>query len=212
MPKFALVLAALDNLVLDNYNRKMQTYLELGWDQDHIHEFLSKKENIAGKIASFNTRTVSFTASSRRNRYYEVYNRPDMLEYDKLFPHVVEAITELSKNFKIYIICTRTEDMKYKTVEVMKSQGFPVDQTQIYFKKMHESIAIYRRNILEEIKSEYSSGIGIIINPNDENLISSIDYTPIGFTSIKEVSDFNGYLDFACLDWVQVKDSLANQG
>ena len=95
--QFSFVIG-MDNIVINNYWRKYETYLELGWDHASTGHNLSKKEYMM-QIASFNTRTVSFSASSRRNKFYEIYNRPKMLEQDVAWDDIcVESLKKLVKN------------------------------------------------------------------------------------------------------------------
>ncbi|MHA1822184.1 MAG: hypothetical protein ACTSU2_13765 [Promethearchaeota archaeon] len=208
MVDFALVINELDNIIINNYHRKMATYLELGWDKKSIHEYITKKENMGGRIASFNTPTVSFTASSRRNRFYEIYNRNDMLEKDQLYPKVIEAMNTLSKYFQIFVISTRTEDLMEKTLDVLKNLDFPLEKVTIYFKKQHEPIQSYKRRCILDIKAKYLSGVAIILNPQDAQLFQTFEYTPIGFTTLKDEQDFVGVVDVVCHDWNQVIDAL----
>ncbi|MCP4764047.1 MAG: hypothetical protein GY870_19900 [archaeon] len=208
---FALVLNDLDNIILDNYDRKMATYLELGWDKQSIHEYISKKENMGGKIASFNTNKVSFTASSRRNRFYEVYNRPDLLEKDKLFPDIIESLIKIAGHFDIFIVSGRTEDLKDKTLEVMEKLDLPMNRFEVYFKKTHEMMQSYRRSCLVDIKAQHPTGIGIILNPNDANLFERFDYTPVGYTTIKNKSDFDGKCEVVCENWIQLVSAIGDQ-
>lgn len=202
--KPSLVIYDLDNIVLDNCDRKMNTYLEIGWDRDSINDFISKKENIYGKIASFNTTRVTFTASSRRNRYYEIFNRPDMLEFDKPYPGVIEAINKLSKDYDIYIVSERTQDLEQKTLEVMKKLGFPMEKIKIYFKKTHEVLRSYKNATVVNIKTMHPSGAAIVIQPEDGTYFERIEYTPIGFTSIAESMEFQGQVKAICNNWQDV--------
>lgn len=202
--KPSLVIYDLDNIVLDNYERKMNTYLEIGWDRDSINDFISKKENIYGKIASFNTTRVTFTASSRRNRYYEIFNRPDMLEFDRPYPGVIEAIKKLSQDYDIYIVSERTQDLEQKTLEVMKKLGFPMDKIKIYFKKTHEVLRSYKNASVVNIKTIHPAGAAIVIQPEDGSYFERIEYTPIGFTSIAEPVEFQGQVKAICNTWQEV--------
>ncbi|MHA1338838.1 MAG: hypothetical protein ACTSRZ_08615 [Promethearchaeota archaeon] len=199
-----LIIYDLDNLLLDNYERKMQTYLEIGWDRDSINEFISKKENIYGKIASFNTPTVTFTASSRRNRYYEIYNRDDMLEHDKPYKDAVRAIRLLSETYDIYIISERTEDLKDKTLEVMKKLGFPVDKINVIFKKMHDVLRTYKKNTVKDLVKKYKSGYAVIIHPQDAIIFDTLAITPIGLTTIRDKEEFEGETEYICDSWTQI--------
>ena len=74
MAEFALVIPAFDYFIVDPTKRKFATYKEIGWDDQSITNYLRTKENHE-TIASFITNTVSFSASSRRNRFYEIYSR-----------------------------------------------------------------------------------------------------------------------------------------
>ena len=98
----ALVLSELDNLIINNYWRKFLTYKEVGWDEESIQTYLSQKDKIL-QIASFNTPTVSFSASSRRNRFYEIYNRSQMLEKDVAYEGSPEVIAKLADKYNIYV-------------------------------------------------------------------------------------------------------------
>lgn len=211
MADFALILFALDNLVLNNYHRKMKTYIELGWDKDSIHSFISNRDNIYGKIASFNTSKVSFTASSRRNRYYEVYNRGDLLEYDVVYPNVIEAIEKLSGNFKTIIVSERTEDLRDKTIEILQKMNFPMDKITIYFKKTHDTMTNYKNKTILDIKSKYETGVSVIIKPTDAAMLLYNNYAPIGFSSIKLPEGFNGHTGVVCNEWTEIINALINQ-
>ena len=186
----------------------METYLELGWDKESIDDFISKKENMYGKIASFNTTRVTFTASSRRNRFYEVYNREDMLEHDWQFPGVINALKRLSVDFDIYIVSERTEDLEEKTLQIMEEAGFPMHSLKIFFKGMHKVLRHYKKNCLVEITSKHSTGIGVILHPQDARLFKKFNYTPVGFASIKDASEFSGRVEVVCENWNQLTQCL----
>ena len=121
--KWALILASLDDLVFNNYNRRFETYLILGWETPLIKEYLDKKEN-ALQIASFNTPIVTFTASSRRNRFYDIYDRPSLLNKDVAWQSVIPMLTALRNTFDIFIISARPVTQKEITLEMMKKFGF----------------------------------------------------------------------------------------
>ena len=204
--QFALVILGLDNLILDNINRKTTTYTEIGWDEINIKDFISKKENKM-RIASFNTNTVNFTASSRRNRYYDIYNRQDMLEHDILFPNCSEVMKLLAKDFKIFVVSLRTKDLEEKTLSVLKELGFPVDLIEFSFKKQFEIIQSYKRKCLMKIHDEFPSGIGLILNPDDSILLEEFDYSPVGFSSIKNKEDFS--TEVVCANWKEINSSIS---
>jgi len=203
---FALVIHGLDNLILDNSNRKSATYAQLGWDEANTMNFVSKKGNIM-KIASFNTSTVNFTASSRRNRYYDMYNREDMLEHDILFPKCAEVINLLTKDFKIFVISLRTKNLEDRTLSVLKKLGFPVEVVEVFFKKMHEPIQSYKQKCMLKIHDEFPSGIGIILNNDDSILLEEFDYSPVGFSSIKNKEDFSA--EVVCQNWDEISSSIS---
>jgi hypothetical protein len=204
---WGLIFANLDNLLLNNYWRKYYTYIELGWDDVSIKDYLSQKKMIM-QIASFNTPKVSFSASSRRNRFYEVYNRPNMLEQDVAFGNAIETLTKLSAKYKIFVISSRTSDLKDKTLEVMEKLNFPLDKMTIYFNEPSKSLHNYRQKCLSNITNELASGIGVCLQPGDGALFGRCNYTPIGFTSLKEIDEFGGSIQIVCQDWIQVLSSL----
>ncbi len=206
--QFSFVLG-MDNIVINNYWRKYETYLELGWDHASIRYYLSKKEYMM-QIASFNTRTVSFSASSRRNRFYEIYNRPKMLEQDVAWDDTsVESLKKISKKYQVFIISARSKELEDKTLEVIKKIGFPMEDLTIFFKSPNESLSVYRRNTLNSIKEKFTSGVGVCLNPNDSLLYERIDYTPIAFSSIQNYESFNGKISIVCQNWTDVLHSLS---
>ncbi len=197
----ALILANLDNLVLNNYWRKFYTYKEIGWDDISIKDYLSKKEYIM-QIASFNTPTVSFSASSRRNRFYEVYNELKMLESDVPWEEsVVEILNSLANSYSVYIITARKTDLQEKTLEVMKKLGFNVEAINFIFLPSNTNLAIFRQKSIKKIKEKYEYGVGIIINPNDAMVFERYDYPVYGFTSLKENIDFKDKTHAALNRW-----------
>ncbi|MHA1341084.1 MAG: hypothetical protein ACTSRZ_14035 [Promethearchaeota archaeon] len=207
--KLALILTELDNLILDNYDRKFATYLELGWDPKSIKNYLKDKKNIM-KIASFNTPTISFTASSRRNRYYQIYNRDDMLLKDKPLKNSVEALNEFANYFKIFIITSRKENLKQKTIEVLKKHRLDIEKMEIFFLKQNQSLDYFRRTIFESITENYSAGFIITLNPRDVLYFQKYNYKIIGFTAIYDMKDFTRLekeiqidMEF-CRNWKQI--------
>ena len=205
--QWALVINELDNIVLNNYWRKYHTYLELGWDDASIKEYIGQKK-FTMQIASFNTPTVSFSASSRRNRFYEVYNKPGMLDQDVLWGNAIESLKKIDEKYKIFIISSRTEDLKEKTLEVMKKLNFPLDRLKIFFKKTNEKLFVYRKKCIQSIKEQFEGGIGICLSPAESTLFERVDYTPLGFSSLKEREEFNNKIQVVCQDWAQIQASL----
>jgi len=207
--KLILILTSLDNLILDNYDRKFATYLEIGWDSKSIKEFLKNKANIL-KIASFNTPTITFTASSRINRYYEIYNRDDMILKDKPIKDSIESLKELCNFFKIFILANRTEKLKNKTTELLKSYSFPIDEIEIFYLKENQSFDVFRRNIIENIYKNYPNGFIIILDPREVSYFKKYNYKIIGFTSIYESKDFTQSKEEIelCRNWNQILSYL----
>ncbi len=204
---FALIMTALDNLLLDNTTRKYATYLELGWDEESIREFLGKKENIL-KVASFNTMNSSFRASSRRNRFYEIYNRPDMMVHDTAIPGAIEGIAKLGEKFEIFVITSREEKLADNTEEIMEKLGFPMEKMTIKFKPKHVPIERHIRETFKSIKLRYKKGVSVCLHPEDAQFYQRQGYTPIAFTFIKECGDFQGHINIVCQDWNQIISSL----
>ncbi|MHA1475654.1 MAG: hypothetical protein ACTSRX_08885 [Promethearchaeota archaeon] len=205
--QFSLILQ-LDNIVLNNYWRKYYSYLKIGWDDASIRHYLSKKEYMM-QIASFNTRTISFSASSRRNKFYEIYNRPDMLEQDVAWDGSIEAIKKIGQKFKIYIVSSRSTEMKKKTLDVMNKLGFRMEDLTIFFKNPNESLSIYRKNSFNHIKEEFMGGVGICLNISDRYNYERIGYTPIAFSSINEYHSFDRKIAIVCQNWTDVLHSLS---
>ncbi|MHA1519423.1 MAG: hypothetical protein ACTSVZ_07685 [Promethearchaeota archaeon] len=210
---WALVLLNIDNILLNNYWRKYYTYLEVGWDEESIHQYLSEKEKIL-QIASFHTNSVSFSASSRRNKFYKIYNRKKMLDQDVPMEGAVDALKKISKKYHIYVVSARTNELEEKTLEALRRLSFPVDQMTIFFKKPIENLHEYREKTMEQIVKQYPMGVGICLSPSDRTMFDPIEFIPIAFTSIKNQDDFqNGSPSFQviCNSWQDVMSSLKCQ-
>lgn len=205
--QWGLILLELDNLVINNYWRKYYTYLEIGWDDQSIRDYLGVKEN-ALQIASFNTTKISFSASSRRNRFYEVYNRENMLDQDVAWEGVIPAIEKLNKLYKIFIVSSRTTDLKEKTLSHLKKLGFPLEIVEVIFKEPNEALHNYRVNTVEKISQQLPSGIGICLQPTEGAIFTRCNYTPVAFASIKNHAEFDGQVNVVCQDWTQILQSL----
>ncbi len=210
MADFALVIPAFDYIIVDPTKRKFATYKEIGWDIDSISMYLSNKQNHE-RIADFITNTVSFSASSRRNRFYEIYNRPDMLRLEEAYTGAIEGINHISDHFETYLITDRTEDLRESTLDHLEEVGFPMDKIHVYFKKKHESVHSYKRTVLRKITMKYQSGVAIITHPKDGQLFGLYDYTVLGFNSIKEEHEFGNSAEFICHTWRQIQSSLEEQ-
>ena len=103
MGDFALIIPAFDYIIVDPTKRKFATYKEIGWDDKSILNYVTIKQNHE-RIADFITSTVSFSASSRRNRFYEIYNRQDMLELERAYLGATDGIKQLSEHFEIHFL------------------------------------------------------------------------------------------------------------
>ena len=205
------VILNLDNIVLNNYWRKYQTYLQIGWDDASIKQYLGQKQNTM-QIASFNTPTVTFSASSRRNRFYSIYNQLEMLDQDVPWGNAVSALRALATKYQIYIIASRADKLREKTLEVMTQLGFAIDQISFFFKSEFEQLYSYRKKCMKEIIQSHPTGVGICLNPSDAALIKDFGYTPVGLTSLKNENEFNGHLDVVCNDWTQILSALNCSG
>ena len=208
--KWALVFTDLDNIILNNYWRRFNTYKELGWDESSITEYLSKKKNIM-KIASFNTTHVSFSASSRRNRYYNIYDTDKMLEQDVEFQGAKEGLAKLNQKYEIYVISSRKKNLQEKTLRVMKNLGFDLNMLTIFFMEPNAKLYHHKRNCVKKINEKYPTGVGICLNPNEKAIYERFGFTPVGFTSIKDYNEFtNGENPFnvICQNWPQLLSSL----
>lgn len=197
----------LDNILLNNYWRKFYTYQQIGWDEESIHQYLSQKKNIM-QIASFSTPLVAFSASSRRNRFYEIYNRPEMLDQDVPYDYALEGLKKMTSTYKIYIISSRAQDLQEKTLEVMTRLGFPMNEITIFFKKNTENLFNYQRECMKHISSTFPAGVFICLNLNDITIAKNFQYTPVAFTSILDAEKFNGNLEVICNSWYQICASL----
>ena len=210
---WALVLLNIDNILLNNYWRKYYTYQELGWDEESIHQYLSEKKNLL-QIASFHTNTVSFSASSRRNKFYAIYNRENMLDQDVPMEGAVEALGKIAEKYHIFIISARTNQLEQKTLETLASLSFPVDKMTIYFKKPIENLHKYRENTMEQIIQQYPTGVGMCLSPSDRMLFDPFEFVPIAFTSIKNQDDFQNNspsFQVICNSWQDIITSLKCQ-
>ena len=197
----------LDNIILNNYWRKYYTYLELGWDDASIKQYLSQKQFLM-QVASFNTPTVTFSASSRRNRFYSIYNRLNLLDQDVAYGESVDGLKKLAINYDIFVISTRSVDLKDKTLEILTRLGFPMENLTIFFKKSNEQLHQYRKKCLETIHEKYKSGIGISLQDTDITLYERYNFTPVAFTSIKNEQEFTGKVQAICHNWNDILTAL----
>ncbi|UYP47799.1 hypothetical protein NEF87_004084 [Candidatus Lokiarchaeum ossiferum] len=197
----------LDNIILNNYWRKYYTYLELGWDDASIKQYLSQKQYLM-QVASFSTPTVTFSASSRRNRFYSIYNRLDLLDQDVAYGESINGLKKLALNYDIFVISARSIDLKDKTLDILTRLGFPMESLTIFFKKGNEQLHQYRKKCLENIHEKYKSGVGISLQQTDIALYERFNFTPIAFTSVKEKQEFDGKVQAICQDWNDILMAL----
>ncbi|MHA1673568.1 MAG: hypothetical protein ACTSYI_08060 [Promethearchaeota archaeon] len=210
---WALVLLNIDNILLNNYWRKYYTYKELGWDEESIRQYLSEKNKIL-QIASFHTNSVSFSASSRRNKFYKIYNRDHMLDQDVPLDGVVDAIGKITGKYHIFVISARTNLLEQKTLEILLRLAFPLDKLTIYFKKSIENLHKYRQNTMSKIIQQCPTGVGICLSPSDRSLFDPVEFVPIAFTSIKNQDDFKNNspsFQVICNSWQDILISLKCQ-
>lgn len=200
---YGLLFTEIDYILLDNTTRKYLTYLELGWDDASTREYLSNKENL-WKIASFNTARVSFTASSRRNRFYAIYNRPDMIEKDLAVIGAVEAMKKLEDKFEIYALTAREKSLESVTLETMEKLGFNVSKMKIFFKEEFVPVENYITDTFKEIQKETPTGIAICLNPDEGISYQTNGYTPVGFTFLRDPQEFEGKIQIVCQNWDQI--------
>jgi hypothetical protein len=210
MVDFALVIPGYDYIIVDPTQRKFATYKEIGWDEESILKYLDKKENHE-QVASFITNKISFSASSRVNRFYEIYNKIDKLNLETAYKGAIEGIKLLSSHFEIHVLTNITKNVQEDTLNHLNSLNFPLDMFKLYFKNVHESLHAYKRKIMQEITSHYQSGVGIITHPKDGNLFKPYGYSVLGFDTLKDESEFLGYSDFVCHSWNEICHSLEDQ-
>lgn len=204
---------ALDNVLVDTYRRRFDTYLEIGWDKKSIKKYLADKANLL-KIASFNTKTVSFSASSRRNRFYEVYNRADMSARDEAWGKCLKYLPEVVGRYDVHVIAARKVDVEAQTRDTLARVGFPVDAVTIHFLPLNTSLATYRRKTIQEIKRAGRRGglVGVCLNPNQGITLARAGYAPVGFTSLADpesFEDFAGTIRHVAGSWKHLTKELS---
>ncbi len=206
--QYGLILT-LDNMILNNYWRKYATYREIGWEDGTVKGFLAEKQNMT-QIASFNTNTVSFSASSRINRYYDIYNRLDMLDQDVPWDGAVEALQTLSQKYKLYVFSDRSDQLREKTNEILTRLGYPLSQMTLFFKRQHDRIITYRKICLQQIIQEFPRGFAICLDPSDIQLFEEVHYTPIAITTMVDPEKFQGYIKAIYHTWPQIVTALTD--
>ncbi len=200
--KYALLFANLDYIVIDPSARKIKTYLEIGWDEAHARAFVGEKKNW-DNIASFNTTKVTFSASSRRNRFYEVYWQENYFAYDILYPRIGDLLPELVKKFQITVFSDRTEDQKAKSLERLRQIGVPIDDIEFYFKGIHQTLVHFKAECIKKTQEKYQSGLVVLHIPADIDMYRRAYFTPIGYTTTYERPEFHA-ADAVCDNWEQI--------
>ncbi len=200
--KYALILANLDYILIDPSARKIKTYMEIGWDEAHARAFVGEKKNW-DNIASFNTTYVTFSASSRRNRFYEVYWQENFFAYDVLYAQVGALLPELVKKFQIIVFTDRTEDQKVKTLERLKQLGVPVGDITFHFKGIHQTLVHFKAECIKKTQEIYQSGLVVLHIPPDIDMFRRAYFTPIGFTTTHDRPEFHA-ADAVCENWEQI--------
>ncbi len=200
--KYTLILANLDYILIDPSARKIKTYMEIGWDETHARAFVGEKKNW-DNIASFNTTKVTFSASSRRNRFYEVYWQENFFAFDGLYPRIGELLPELVKKFQIIVFSDRTEDQKEKTLSRLKQIGVPINNIEFYFKGIHQTLVHFKAECVKKTQEKYQSGLVVLHIPSDIDIYRRAYFTPIGFTTTHERPEFHA-ADAVCENWEQI--------
>ncbi len=200
--KYALILANLDYILIDPSARKIKTYLEIGWDESHARAFVGEKKNW-DNIASFNTTKITFSASSRRNRFYEVYWQENFFAHDALYARVGDLLPELVKKFQIIVFSDRTEDQREKTLARLKQIGVPIGDIEFYFKGIHQTLVHFKAECIKKIQEKYHSGLVVLHIPADSDMYRRAYFTPIGFTTTHERPEFFA-ADAVCENWDQI--------
>ncbi|OLS14569.1 MAG: hypothetical protein RBG13Loki_1808 [Promethearchaeota archaeon CR_4] len=200
--KYALILANLDYTLIDPSTRKIKTYIEIGWDEAHARAFVGEKKNW-DNIASFNTTNVTFSASSRRNRFYEVFWQEEFFAYDTLYPHISEILPELVRKFNVVVFSDRTEDQKEKTLKRLKQIGVPIEKIHFCFKGVHQTLVHFKTEYVRKTHEKFQSGLVVLHIPADLELYRRYYFTPIGFTTTYNRLEFST-ADAVCDDWKQI--------
>jgi hypothetical protein len=200
--KYALILANLDYILIDPTARKIKTYLEIGWDEAQASAFVREKKNW-DNIASFNTTKVTFSASSRRNRFYEVFWQQNFFAYDALYDGVGALLPELVNKFQIIVFSDRTEDQKTNTLERIQQIGVPIGDIEFYFKGIHQTLVHFKAECIKKTQEKYQSGLVVLHIPADIEMYRRAYFTPIGFTTTHDRSEFSA-ADAVCENWDQV--------
>lgn len=208
--QYALVFMEIDNLLLNNYYRKLQAYTKIGWDEQSATNYILDKANW-NRIASFNTSTVSFSASSRRNRFYEVYDSDEMLALDVPYDHAVDTFNKCRDRFHVLVLTKREEAVKDQTFQLMEHYGFNLEGVEVFFKRQYENPHKFRTNMMAQAQERYQTGIAVSHIPQDARLIARFNFSALMFTSTHDYADFQN-VQAVCQDWnqiAQVLDSVA---
>ncbi|HMF30304.1 MAG TPA: HAD family hydrolase [Candidatus Lokiarchaeia archaeon] len=200
--KYALILANLDYILVDPSERKLQTYLEIGWDETNARAYVGNPKNW-DQIASFNTPYVTFSASSRRNRFYEIFWKDDYFAYDQLYPGAGEILNDLVQRFNVIVLTSRTEDMKEKTLARLEEIGVPVADIEFNFKGTLDPLPRFKAESIKNAAEKYQMGLALVHQPTDIDLCRKYSLTLIGLTTTNSREEFYK-ADAVCADWVQI--------
>jgi hypothetical protein len=200
--KYALILANLDYILIDPFERKLATYLEIGWDEISARAYLGNPKNW-DQIASFNTPFVTFSASSRRNRFYEIFWKDEYFTHDQLYPGALDIINNLVQKFNVVVLTSRTEDMKDKTIARLEEIGIPVNDIEFLFKGNHDPLPRFKSDSIKSTAEKYQQGLAIVHQPTDIDSCRKYSLTIIGLTSTNGREEFFKS-DAVCADWVQI--------
>jgi hypothetical protein len=203
----ALIFASLEDLILNTYEHKKKTYLELGWDERSIKKYLGKKEN-ALKLASFKTPMGYFDEQTGRNRYNLIYNRPDMMDLDLPWENSIDVIHTLLDNYNIFVISSRNKSQEEKTMEYLLKMGYPAFGLKVFFKEPTQSLTQHRTKCIEEIKSTTDLGIAVVSIENDVIAFDRVGFISVGFTSLKDKKEWKGVVKYIANDWTTLAKIL----
>lgn len=186
-----VVVAEIDHVLLDPHDRKLETYLKLGWDRESAEAFLAVKSNWS-LVASFNTPTISFTSSSRINRFVEVFNSEEMLALDRPLPGAVEAFNSLKERCGLVVLTTREESLKEPTVAKLSELGFDLDGVELHFKRQFEVAERFRTTTLKEVRESLGGGTAALVThlPDDFRLTRRFQFLPVAITTTHSPEDF----------------------
>jgi hypothetical protein len=195
----AIVFIELDNLLIDNYWRKYQTYLQLGWNDQAIAEFLAQKSNKL-QIASFE----GFNTNDRYDRFYSVYEQPEMLTQDVASPGAVEMVQTLVEGTYCIVLSSRPTTQQSATKQQLQRLGFPVEKMEFFFRSPDESVMGFQNKTLTKLHKRFLLGFGICHSVEDSVGFDRIRFPAIAMTTIYDINALAPYFEKVCEDWEEI--------